>query len=315
MMERRIWAVILTSLASGWTAVAAQTAFIDNQANWAAQVDLQKFKTTETGKFLLAQFEREPHRQNLDALAAVLQFDPRRQLHSLTAFGQGRTDEDGVVVFRGEFTPDHLITLVQANDAYRSLAHRGFTIHSWIDDKDRQAVEGTDRSPKRSYGAFHSKNLLLIGKDQDALATALDLYSGERPGLEIGQWLGPAWELPDGAYAYAGVRLGEVAHIHPHAALLKQAKAVQVHLRETAGQAQGRIRFEAEEPLLAEALKKIAEGMITLWQLKEGKDPLETELAQGVKVEQLGHFVTVSWGLPIETVRQAVEKTLREKGF
>jgi hypothetical protein len=313
MMRKTISALVLICGLSGhlWAGPAGN--LVDSEANFAAHFDIEKFKATDAGRFILSQLDQAPHRQKLDAFQGLFRLDLRRQIHSITLFGYGNKPDDGVAILRGEFDPDHLITLVKANDTYSSSTHRSLTIHSWIDDKERDAARASDREPQRSYGTFVSKNLLLIGKDRAALIKGIDIHAGHQPGIELAQWLGPANSIAPTASFVAGARLEKIAHSDPKAAILKNAQSAQLQLGESNGYAHGFIRLEAQNPTVGEALKKIADGVATLWTLKQDKNAVEAELVRSAKIEQEGAFVTISWNVLLETLKQAALEAAKQK--
>jgi hypothetical protein len=313
MMRPTICALILMGGLAGSAWAGPAGVVVDGEANFAAHFDLEKFKATEAGRFILSHLDQAPHRQKLDAFQGLFRLDLRRQIHSVTLFGYGNKPDDGVAILRGEFHPDHLITLVRANDAYASSTHRSLTIHSWIDDKEREAARMRDGQPARSYGTFVSKNLLLIGKNRDALIKGIDLYAGHQPGIELAQWLGPANSIAPTASFVAGARLEQIALADPKAAILKNAQTAQIQLGEANGFAHGFIRLETQNPTVGEALKKIADGVVTLWTLKQDKNPIEAELVRSAKIEQEGAFVTISWNVLLETLKTAALEAAKQK--
>jgi hypothetical protein len=313
MLRRILCSVTLLAGLAGLAWNSHGKVLVDPQANFAAHFDIEKFKATDAGRFILAQLDQPPHRQKLDAFQGLFRLDLRRQIHSLTLFGYGQKPDDGVAIFRGEFEPDHLITLLKANDAYSSSTHRSFTIHSWIDDKDRITARGTDHPPKRSYGTFLSKNLLLIGKDRDALIQGVDIYSGHQAGTELAQWLGANHSIAPTASFVAGARLQNIAQADPKAAILKNAQSAQIQLGEANGFAHGFVRLEAQNPEVGDALKKITDGVLTLWGLKENKNAVEAELVRSAKVEHQGAFVTISWNILLETLKQAALEAAKQQ--
>ena len=87
---------------------------IPASAQWVIHMDFDGFKTSEMGKFAMKQMDE--HAGAIDALSAMLKFDPRMDLADVTAFGHvdaEHPDENGVALIRGKFDQEHLLTLLK----------------------------------------------------------------------------------------------------------------------------------------------------------------------------------------------------------
>ena len=72
---------------------------IPASAQWVIHIDFDGFKTSEMGKFAMKQMDE--HAGAIDALSAMLKFDPRMDLADVTAFGHvdaEQADETGVEI-------------------------------------------------------------------------------------------------------------------------------------------------------------------------------------------------------------------------
>ena len=105
---------------------------IPASAQWVIHMDFDGFKTSELGKFAMKQMDE--HAGAIDALSAMLKFDPRMDLADVTAFGHvdaEQPDENGVALIRGKFDQEHLLTLLKANKTFKTEKSGKHKLHSW----------------------------------------------------------------------------------------------------------------------------------------------------------------------------------------
>jgi hypothetical protein len=252
-------------------------------AKWAARLDIEKFKTTRTAEIIMERLGDQAQKR-ISAFAALFQFDPRKDLRDVTAYGFGKAEDDGVVVVRGRFNPEHLTILLQANQDYAGHAHGSRTIHSWIDDKERARAQREGREPKRAFGAFVDASTIVAGGALDSVAHALDVQSGARPGVPLVKWFSDIAEFAEPPVFVAGARLAEIEHLAPKAALFKQARSAVLHLDEDNGQIGVWAMLHPQNPEVVGALEQVASGLIALWKLKAEELGLEEPLARDAKV-------------------------------
>ena len=148
-------------------------------AQWIAHVDIDGFKTSKLGKFTLGRLKDVA--APIDAVAAMLQFDPRKDLSDITAYGNhSKADqpENAAVLLNGRFKPDHLMTLLKAGEGLKVEKAGKHQLLEWTKDKETE------------YGSIVNEKLLVLGTNRkmvaQALKTVVDSNGGDaRPGDEL----------------------------------------------------------------------------------------------------------------------------------
>ena len=77
--------VVFCSMARGAFAGEFEPAQVPANSQWYLHFDVDGFKKGPLGKFALEQASKEA--EKIDALALLMQFDPRKDLHGITLFG------------------------------------------------------------------------------------------------------------------------------------------------------------------------------------------------------------------------------------
>lgn len=146
---------------------------------WVLHVDCDALKQTSLGKALLAELDKPEAQKKFAAMQAVFNVDPRKDLHGVTLYGATKAEPDGVVVAYADFDAARLVTLVEANKDYESTRHGAHTIHSWIDEKNKEK----DGVKPRTYGAIYKGKVLIIGQKESRVPEALDVMDKSKPNL------------------------------------------------------------------------------------------------------------------------------------
>ena len=177
-MKISLWIGSLFLFALAANAGPLQRNLVAANAVWVAHLDVDRFKETEVGQYVLAEMEKPEAQNKFAAFQAVFSFDPREDIRGLTLYGTGNRPEEGVLILQGRFDANRLLTLVRAAKDYTSSNHRAHVVHEWTDEKK----EAQGRKDARTVAAFHSGRLVL-GQGRGTVAAALDVLDNQAPNL------------------------------------------------------------------------------------------------------------------------------------
>lgn len=299
----------MTMAAAGWltTGMAMAAPFnaaeVPADACWFAHADLDIFKGTEVGKFVLAKVNAPDADRKLAVFATVFGFDPRRDISSLTAFGRSNRPEQGVILIRGRLDASRLTTLLQANDTFRAVTNGTRVVMNWIDEKKLKAGK-----KDRTFGCFHSSGVAVMGSSDDDVNGALDVLDSRKPSLAgspLLASLGPAPATPVLAVVFDAAGKAPVG---AKTEILKLARRAALSVGESAGLVRARLQLEAPDASTAAEMMKIADGMRSLMVLNKDKDPQAAQLAQGANVSASGLQVVVTLDYPAAELIKTAER-------
>jgi hypothetical protein len=269
---------------------------VPDRARWVVHLDVAGFLDTQLGAWLKTQAAAADPAAKLAALEAATRFNPLRDLTAITIGGASADDRSAVVQLRGTFDAEHLTVLLKAIDGYEATVHGKTVIHSWP-EKDF-----------RNYGCFAREDLVLIGRDLDALTYTLDTVNGNAGNLAGNAGL--AKVVGDSYFSLAvATGLAELQGIHPRAAVLRHVQDLVLKLAEADGRLVGTASVTTTSAEAAEQVEQVAAGLRALALLNAGDLPPElSELVQQVVVARDGQTISVSLSVPVESIIAMAEK-------
>ena len=285
-----------------WTATAGEfdPAEVPGSVKWVVHVDLEKARTTQIGKRVMQELSKGDADRKLSALSMILRFDPRKDLNSMTMFGQNEQPASAAVLLEGAFDAAALVTMIRGNDEYTSENHGDQMIHGWVDDG------------KRTFGAIQGSSIIL-SQGKAMVKQALDVANGSKKHLAADSGLIPPAEANSFFSAAANMKaLGKMKEVD--AAMLKQADLVGIALSETGRHMQGTLNVTAANEEVAGQLHAMVQGVIAFAQLNGEESPELQQLAKSVKVLQNGSQVGLSMLLPVADILEMMEENQDWKG-
>lgn len=277
---------------------------VASTAKWVVHADMDTLRQTQIGQFAMEKLAAGDSGAKMAAAAAIFQFDPLRDLSSLTVYGKSKAPEDGVVLVAGAFNEAHLLTLLRANASYQTDVYGGRAIHSWIDEN--KPAEG------RKYGAFHSPRLIAISQGLPMLHEALDVLDGQGATLDVAGSFG-AGPAPEAAIFMAGADMAAMRDLSPEASMLSQADTASLTVSERAGRLEGAVLMRARDAQTATNIQAVVQGLAALAQMGQEKAPGLAQLAQSTRISLDGTRVRVEMGVPVaEAIRFMEDKLARQ---
>ena len=304
----------LLSLLSGLALVQSVPATPFNAAQvpaaaaWVMHLDAEALRQTAPGRALMEQLGTGKSGQQMDALAAVLGWDLRRDLAGLTLFNTTGDEREGVALLRGRFDPARLEVLLKADPGYRSEAYQGTTVHAWIDQEKKQ----------RRFGAL-AGDVAVVSGSKAAVQRALDVLQARAPGLGAQNPNQLPLPEPGAAFALAAGNLSRLPMTNnaPNARTLRLARSGNFSLSESAGQVIGRLRLQAEREESARLMADAGRGLLAMALLDDAQDAATRELMQALRIEQAGPEVSLHLAMPAEKaavwLRVQMEKDAQKK--
>lgn len=298
----------LALAAASACAVPFNPAQVPAAAAWVMHVDVDNLRQTAPGRALTERLTAGKGGQQMDALAAVLGIDLRRDLSGFTLFGPSNNDREGVALLRGRFDPARLEVLLKADAGYRSETYQGSTMHSWIDREKKE----------RRFGALLGDAALVSGS-KAAVQRALDVLQARAPALATQNPNQLPLPEPSAAFAVAAANLTRLPMTNsaPNARTLRLARAGSFTMSETAGQVVGRLNLQADREESARLMADAGRGLLAMALLDDQQDAASRELLQSIRIEQAGAAVTLSLGMPAEKaavwLRVQMEKDEQKK--
>ena len=250
-------------------------------AQWFLHVNVAGFKKTQIGKFGLEQTkEFEPF---IDGFAKMIQFDPRKDLYGITAFGtvtegEGEVQAKGTVLVNGKFNPVVMLAMLLTQDSINQESVKGHHILSWVENG------------KRSFGAFSGRTHLLMGDDRDLLLNALQVLRGRAPSLKPGAVAGLVGaDKAEGTFFVLRVQLKDLP-VPPEAKVLESVHSIDITVGEVGENLVATARVTATDEKIAALIQQSIQGLLAIGQLQLAS----TEEPELKEVEALLKKVTLT---------------------
>ncbi len=278
---------------AGMLAVSAAHA---GDAIWTAQLDVARLRETPAGSRIWERIAAPDIAPRLDAFRAVFRFDPRTDLHTVTAYGTGNREEDTVAVIRGSFDADHIGTVIRGQRGHRLLDQDGHAIHGWT-----EGISPSLGGPRRFYGAFSNPNTFVFGQDYTAVLQTLNAGKVTAPTLSGDSFLAMSMDA-------ARIQTSDAAQ----AAILRFAESVSLSIASPGDMLRGKIRLSARDSEVAETLKTVLEGMLGVVRLQAEHEPDWAVLASSSQVRRDGSAVWVDVTLPLDIAERLIRNAVRD---
>jgi hypothetical protein len=277
---------------------------ISADAKWAVHADVEALLASDTGKFVLAEIEKQPQAQaGLKVFATTFGIDLTKDIKGITLYGADFSDKTGVAIINCKFDKDKLTTILKTNPTYKESKLGERTVHQWQDqapagkaaDKDKAPAEEATAKPTK-YGVFFADDLAVITQDRDVLAVALDVLDGKKDNLTKGA-LAKALTAPKGAFltgALCDLAQAAKGKPEPQAALFKKMDSATLVAGEDAGKVFAHLSVTAVDAQTATDLRKMADGFLAF-----------LDLAKDMQNEAGQHAIPASLSAIIKDVKVA----------
>jgi hypothetical protein len=275
-------------------------------AQWFLHVNVTGFKKTQLGKFGLEQAkEFEPF---INGFAKMIQFDPRKDLYGITAFGtmtevEGEVQAKGTVLVNGKFNPVQMLALLLTQESIKQESVQGHNILSWVEDGNR------------SYGAFAGRTHLLIGDDRALLLNALQVLRGRAPSLKPDPLAG--LKIEKGNHFILQAQLKGLP-IPPEAKVLEKVHSIGITVGEFDQNLVATSRVTAADEETAILIQQSIQGLLAIGQLQLS-NTTEPELKEveallkKVTLTQKKNTVVTSLSVPVEKILKFARDRLPRK--
>ncbi|MFA5205900.1 MAG: hypothetical protein WC708_16000 [Lentisphaeria bacterium] len=300
-MKNQFMAVVVMAGLAGSTVGAAPLAVqqVDSSSRWVMHLDAEKLWTTELGTLLKQELATSPAKAKLDAVALIFGLDPLKDIRGLTLYGQEPGRQQGVMLVDGNnLDQERILTLLRAAPEYSSVTRPdGSVLHHWIDVN----APKNDHAAGSRWGAFHGRNLIVVGNSQQQVGTALDVLNGKQTALKPGATLGGypldgkgailvgAAAMPE-APVQSAAQPGEPPN--QSAMIMQNAEGLSMRLEEQAGGILNlTVMLRAKNPETAAFVEQALKGIQAIGALSQGKRPALAKLAQSVTIVATGNDV------------------------
>lgn len=266
------------------------TAQVPSSSKWVFHVDFDALRAGTFGQLALAEIQTE-HQEKLDAARQLFGTDLTKDMNSVTLHGPDKDQTHAAAVFQGKFDQDKLLSLLILNDAYSKSDYDGYTLHHWIDDKQK----------KDQVGVFAREDTIVIAQSAETVAVALDAINGKtdtlasQPDSSLAQL---CQKQENAILTAAATDLSELTKNDQHAAVLKNSKLLAVLVSEDSGNMKLKTRLEADTVESATQIETVLRGMIAFGALSAAENPDAAKLIQAITLTRIDETLELSAQYP-----------------
>lgn len=271
-------------------------------AKWVLHLDVEGLRATQVGKILMQKLTTGDDNNRLNALAAMLGCDLRKDLAGVTLYGPSDVEDEGVVILHGKFNKQQLETFVKADDAYASEDYKGATIHSWIDKKKNKRMYGTILAGGEAIvmsGANAS-----VKAELDVLGGGSSLATQNEGKLSLG--------AANGSVLIAAADLAKMKSAKTSAQTLKFANSASASISEQGADAVGTVVIEADSAQNAQQMNDALRGILAMIQLNDKTDQNTKDALKATGVDLQGTTLKISIHMPAQTLADTLQKKMTE---
>lgn len=261
---------------------------ISADADWVVHINNAQFARTQIGKMIRAELGALGIEEKLGGFSAIFGFHPIDDLRNITIYGTGTDESKAVALAQGKFDPDQLIALVTMNPMYEEIPHGDSIVHKWRDD------ENTDEhgNQKIMFGCIHKNKTVILGRGLDTVRKAVDVLDGSADNAADSLNL-PALKAKGAFIQIAGKNIARMAAQQGQAAMLKQAESISLAVGEVDSKFYATVSLIANNPEAAQAIGKMADGIIAFMSLARQEQPQLAQIANAMKLSYKDNRVSM----------------------
>jgi hypothetical protein len=262
---------------------------VSADAKWAAHLDFEHLLSSRLGKLFKDTLEKEGELRKIEALGTAFEFDPFKDLHSVTVYGTSYVKEEGVVLIKGRFDKEKLLALAGMEKELKETDYEGHTLY-----------EGGDRND-RFFGCFYRDGMIVASNKQKLVQEALDVLSGNKDSLADRGRLKGLRDLPEGTFGVVTANgFDKLPELDPQAQIMKKAERITITAGEYEGDAFVEAVLTASDERTADQVRAVLEGLVAMGHLMGHEEPELVELLKGLKVQQEDRTIYVRKTHPVD---------------
>jgi hypothetical protein len=301
-MKLAMSALLATSLSTACFAGPLVKANVDQNAKWLLHIDLDQFRTSKLGQFLINDVivkqvnalkaeDDSGFLTNMDVVKII------GQLHSLTAYGTSfETGDkfDGLLMLQVEPETRKILEgaaaglLLNGDGMLTKTNEDGYTYYSMKDEVFASPLENGTILFSRSKGKIKHAASIIAGKSKNL--THSKSFSDFPAVSENFIFLAVAEGFQDNL------------QIPPEAKVLKQADGARIVLGEKKGDVFVNIALKAKDSEVVTQIRQVVEGIIALGSLSQSENKELQDLIQSIKVTATEKVLSVNAAYPVDSL-------------
>lgn len=296
--------------------VLASTGFADMarddlppDVQWYAHADFKEMEGSVTGKYILDFLDKEVFSELRDETG----IDLRKDLEAALVFG-GHSKRDGAVVVYGKISDRNrtkINALMELYGEYEREMRKGTEVfslnkRSTSDDDDDSGDMFVES--RTTYVAFGKRNQTMITQNRGQLDAFVEAGGQVRQGRKAPQAGSLLVLQADRSLVKAGMNAG--AGIADggdwNSNVLQHMERIALVLADQSGNAAIDVELVTNKPELAESIKNILQGLISIKALDQDEDPEVLALLRNIRLELAGASIRASMVVDPERLREMV---------
>jgi len=252
---------------------------VSADADWVVHLNNGRLAKTELGKSIRAELIAMGIEEKLKSFELIFGFNPIDDLRNITIYGNGTDEKKVVVLAEGDFDPNQLVSLVSMNPMHEELSHGDSTVHKWLDENEMDE----NNAPKSMYGSIHKGKTVILSRGVDAVTQAIDVLDGSAANA-VDSLNQPALSSKGAFIQIVGTNIARLAAQQGQAAMLKQAESISLAVGEVDSKFYAAASLIASNPETAQAIGKMADGIIAFMSLARQEQPQLAQIANAMKL-------------------------------
>lgn len=305
------FSILLMAIAVNAGADIAERDLPEN-VQWYAHADLAAMEGSVTGRYLLEFLEEEVFAELEEETGIALRSD----LTAVTVFG-GDGPQDGAVLLSGNISDKNrkkINAVIELYGDYSKEMRKGTEVFA-LDKREREGksldVDDNDMfaEGRTTYVAFGKKGETLLTQNKsrlDAFVSAGGKLEGRSRAGKVGSLLvleADRSMVKAGMNAGAGIKDGG----DWDSSVLKHMRQVALVLSDKDGKAAVEAQLTTANEQLAESIRNIVQGVISIKALDDKEDADVLEMLRSIRLEQSGSTIRASMLLDPETLKEFID--------
>lgn len=275
--------ILVLFVVSIMTAAPAQDILIPHDAQWALYLNVEKMTSTQLGQY----FMKKDHfalKWKRDFMKRSFEFDPARDIQSLTIFWSGNMGQEPAVCVKGRFDRENLLVMLKEVEGHREIPYGNIVIHHWGGDE---------------FGAFYDKNMIVFSESEKSLKSALDVLTGKKKGSSIFQRIDPKISLQDVFMAAFATNIPELKKFD-RSFILEKMKSMNMTAAERGDKIDIRLNLMTVAAEDAKNMQHVIRGLMAMADLKLEETESELRITDIVRINAEGNKLNLQLAYPVE---------------